>query len=197
MTDELAAIRAEKAFVKLSPAERDQVLAALFETQRQIALEKQYDRYIDRKQRILNRIALKAHLTRILTILDDPVGGFDAMDWLTDHHHRCNMTGAMHELVAFHATAQALLDCAKNPHLEPDVGRQGRGEMQLDADLTRQAFYQLIAVLESVDVRIGATAGKSGGPGARLLVRLIVHAVGFEVGLETVKKLVQQRRRSK
>ena len=40
MTDALAAIRAEKAFVKLSPADRDRVLAALVETRSHIETER-------------------------------------------------------------------------------------------------------------------------------------------------------------
>ena len=35
---------------------------------------------------------------------------------------------------------------------EPDVGRKGRGELQLRTELTRRAFYELIEALESVGV---------------------------------------------
>jgi hypothetical protein len=191
----LAAIRAEKAFAKLPPAERKRVLGALSETQRHIKAERQSDRYIDRDQRIRNRDALKAHLAPTLKILADDVGWFDATDWLTDHHHQGDMTAAMIELRTFRATAQALLKGATA--FKPDVGRQGRGEMQLRTDLTRRAFFALIEALESVGVQVGATAGKRGGPGSRLLALLITHAVRFEVGLETVKDLVQERRRLK
>ena len=79
---------------------------------------------------------------------------------------------------------------------DPDVGRKGRGEMQLRTELLRRAFFELIGSLESVGVRIGATGGK-GGPGSRLLCRLIAYATGSEPDPETVKVLVQQWRRSK
>ena len=81
MTDALAAIRAEKAFLKLSLANRDRMLAALFETQRHIEGMKQQEHYDDRAQRLRNRNALRAHLAPILKILkilkikDKPVGG--------------------------------------------------------------------------------------------------------------------------
>jgi hypothetical protein len=192
VTNALAAIRAEKAFAKLPPADRKRVLAALSETQRHIVLDRQYDRYGDRDWRLRNRNALKTHLSGTLKILDDEVGRFDAIDWLTDHHHQGDMTAGMLELGAFRATAQALLDGAIT--FDPGVGRQGRGELQLRTDLTRRAFFELIEALESVGVRVGATAGKRGGPGSRLLALLITCAVGFEVGLETVKDLVQERR---
>ncbi|HZZ22196.1 MAG TPA: hypothetical protein VFE60_06295, partial [Roseiarcus sp.] len=107
MTDALAAIRAEKAFVKLPPADRDRVLAALSETRRHIEAEQQSDRYIDRTLRLRHRNALKSHLTRTLKILADDVGWFDAMDWLTDHHHQGDMTAAAIELNVFCVTAQA------------------------------------------------------------------------------------------
>lgn len=195
MTDALAAIRAEKAFVKLPAADRKRVLAALLETQRHIKAEQQSDRYIDRTLRVRHRDALKAHLTRTLKVLADDVGWFDAMDWLTDHHHQGDMTAATIELNAFRATAQALLDSAMA--FDPDVGRQGRGELPLRVDLTRRAFYELIETLESVGVSVGATSAKRGGPGSRLLALLITYAVGFKVSPATAKDLVQERRRSK
>jgi hypothetical protein len=189
----LAAIRAEKAFMKLSAVNQRRVLAGLSETQRHITAERRYDRYGDRDLRRRNRNVLKTHLAPTLRVLEDPVGGFDAMDWLTDHHR-----GAVHfaiaELRAFKTTAQRLLEGATA--FDPDVGRKGRGEMPLDAELTRRAFYELIEVLERVDVHVGATGGK-GGPGSRLLALLIAYAVEFEVGVETVKDLVQERRRRK
>jgi hypothetical protein len=198
VTDALVAIRAEKAFAKLPPADRKRVLAALFGTRCHIEAERQSDRqsdrYIDRTLRLRHRNALKAHLSRTLKILDDDVGWFDATDWLTDQHHQGDMTAAMVELRTFHATAQALLKGAMA--FKPDVGRQGRSELQLRADLTRRGFFELIEALESVGVRIGATGGK-GGPGSRLLALLIAYAVEFEVGVETVKDLVQERRRLK
>jgi hypothetical protein len=191
----LAAIRAEKTFAKLSSADRKRVLAALSETQRHIGLERRYDRYGDRGLRLRNRNVMKAHLAPVLRVLDDPVGRFDAIDWLTDRHHQGDMTAAMVELRAFRAAAQTLLEGAVP--FDPAPGRTGRGELQLGTDLTRRAFYALIEALEGVGVSVGATAGKRGGPGSRLLALLITHAVGFEVGLETVKDLVQERRRLK
>ena len=65
----------------------------------------------------------------------------------------------MAELRAFENTARRLLDGAKA--FEPDVGAQGRGELQLRTDLTRRAFYELIEALESVGVRVGATAARA------------------------------------
>jgi hypothetical protein len=79
---------------------------------------------------------------------------------------------------------------------EPDPGRMGRGEPQLRTELLRQAFFELIELLESVGVRIGATGGK-GGPGSRLLCRLIAYTTGTEPDPETVKALVKQRRAAK
>ena len=186
MTDALAAIRAEKAFLKLLPADGERVLAALSETARHIETERAYDRYGDRDLRIRNRDVLKAHLPRILEVLDDPVGGFDAIDWLTDHH-RGDVTAAIAELRAFESTARRLLDGAIA--FEPDVGRKGRGELQLRTELTRRAFYELIEVLESVGVLVRFSLGS----GTRLLTRLVAYAVGFEVGVNTVKALVLQR----
>jgi hypothetical protein len=171
VTEALAAIRAEKAFAKLAPADRKRVLAALSETQRHVKAEQQSDRYIDRVLRLRHRDALKSHLSRTLKVLDHDVGWFDAMDWLTDHHHQGDMTAATIELRAFRATAQALLEGAMA--FDPDVGRQGRDELPLRVDLTRRAFYELVEPLESVGVSVGATAGKTGGPGSRLLARLI------------------------
>jgi hypothetical protein len=194
VTDPLAAIRAEKTFAKLAPADRDRVLAAMFEAQRKIQIERGYDRFIDRTLRLRLRNALKAHLTAALKTLDDPVCGWEAIEWLTDRHLG-NVSAAMLELRAFERTARHLLDGAVA--FEPDVGRKGRGEPQLDTELTRQAFYELIEVLESVGIRIGATGGKRGGPSSRLLALLITHAVGFVISFETVKDLVQERRRSK
>lgn len=194
MTDPLAAIRAEKAFAQLPAVDQARVLAGLFETQRHIKLEQCYDRYGDRDLRLGNRNALKTHLAPILRVLEDPVGGLDAMDWLTDHHQG-DMTAAMAELRVFETTAQRLLEGAIA--FDPDPGRTGRGELQLRTDLTRRAFYALIEVLESVGVRVGATSAKRGGPGSRLLALLIAYAVGFEVSPATVKALEQQRRRSK
>ena len=188
----LAAIRAEKAFTRLSAPDRKRLLAALSETARDIEQERQYDRYIDRPLRIRNRNALKAHLAPTLKILADDVGEWDATDWLTDCHLG-NMSAAMLELKAFEKTAQRLLDGATA--FKPDV----RGELPLRTDLTRRAFYALIEVLQSVGVRVGATGGKSGGPGTRLLALLITHATGVEISFETLKDLIQQRkqRRSK
>jgi integrase len=191
--DALAAIRAERAFARLPQADRDRVLAGLFETQRNIASIRRLDRYGDRVVRRRNRNAMKAHLAPILRVLDDGVAGADALDWLTDHH-RGNVSAAISELQGFEATARRLLAGARA--FEPDVGRKGRGERQLGVELTRQAFFELIELLESVSVRVGATSGK-GGPGSRLLARLITCAVGLEVGVETVKDLVQERRRRK
>jgi hypothetical protein len=191
VTDALVAIRAEKAFAKLPATARTRVLAGLLETQRHIENERRYDRYGDRDLRLRNRDVLKAHLAPILRIIRDDVGGFDAMDWLTDCH-RGDVSAAMVELRAFEDTARRLLDGAMA--FDPDVGRKGRGELQLRTELTRQAFYELIEVLEGVGVRVGATGGK-GGPGSRLLALLIAYAVGFDVGVETVKDLVQQLRR--
>jgi hypothetical protein len=188
--DLLAAISGEKAFLKLSPADRDRVLGALSETARKVELERRYDRYTDRDLRLRNRNALKVHLSGTLKTLADDVGEFDAIDWLTDHH-RGDVTAAMVELRVFEDIAQRLLDGAIA--FDPDVGRTGRGELQLRTELTRQAFFWLIEALESVGVKVGATGGK-GGPGSRLLACLIAYAVGFEVGVETVKDLVQERR---
>jgi hypothetical protein len=151
--------------------------------------------YIDRTLRLRHRNALKAHLTRTLKVLVDDVGWFDAMDWLTDHHHQGDMTAATIELNAFRATAQALLDGAMA--FDPDVARQGRGELPRRVDLTRRAFYELIETLESVGVSVGATSAKRGGPGSRLLALLITYAVGFKVSPATVKDLAQERRGSK
>lgn len=196
--DALAAIRAEKAFLKLSPADGERVLAALSETRSHIETVRRYDRYGDRDLRIRNRNALKVHLAPVLKILkiqkvqDDEfgdigdVGRFDAIDWLTDCH-RGNISLAIHELEAFLATAQRLLDGAIA--FEPDPGRTGRGELQLRTELTRTAFYELIAVFESVSVPVRASLG----PGVRLLTRLIAYAVGFAVSVNTVKALVLQR----
>lgn len=192
--DGLAAIRAEKAFQKLSRVERASLLAALSETKRHIDDERRNDRFIDRALHLRHRDAMKTHLTRILETISDNVGGFTAIDWLTDCHLG-SVSAAMVELRAFHATAERLLKGAMA--FDPDVGREGRGLPQLRAELTRQAFHELLEALEAVDVRIGATGGKRGGPGSRLLALLITHAVGFEVGVETVKALVRQRRRSK
>jgi hypothetical protein len=139
MTDDLVAIRSEKAFIGLSAPDRKRLLAALSETQRHIKAEQQFDRYIDRGQRIRNRDALKAHLAPILKILADDVGGFDVMDWLADCHLG-NMGAAMMELKAFENTAQRFLDGARV--FKPDIGRVGRGELPLRADLTRRAFYE-------------------------------------------------------
>jgi hypothetical protein len=189
------AIRAEKAFAKLSAADRKRLLAALSETARHIEAERQSDRYIDRTLRLRHRNALKAHLSGTMKVLDNDVGWFDAMDWLTDHHHQGNVTAATIELRVFRATAQALLDGAIA--FDPDVGRKGRGELPLRIDLTRRAFYALIETLEGVGVRVGATSAKQGGPGSRLLALLITYAVGFEVSPATVKDLVQERRGSK
>jgi hypothetical protein len=180
--------------LKLSPADRDRVLAAMSEAQRHIETERRNDRYGDRTLRLGNRVVLKTHLTTTLKVLEDDVAAFDAIDCLTDHH-RGDVTAAIAELKAFEDTARRLLRGAMA--FDPDVGRAGRGELQLRTERTRQAFYELIEVLESFGVRIGATAGKRGGPGSRLLALLITHAVGFEVGFETVKELVQERRRSK
>jgi hypothetical protein len=165
----------------------------LGEAARHIKALRQEDRFGDRARRLRNRNVLKAHLAPILRVLDDDVGAFDAIEWLTDHH-RGNVIAAMTELKVFCATGQRLLDGAVN--FEPDPGRTGRGEPQLRTELVRQAFFELIEVLESVGVRVGASSSK-GRPGSRLLVRLIAYAVGFEVGVETVKDLVQRRRRTK
>jgi hypothetical protein len=73
VTDALAAIRKEKAFLKLSLANRDRVLAALFETQRNIESMKRQDRYEDRALRLRNSNALKSHLTTVLKLFGDPV----------------------------------------------------------------------------------------------------------------------------
>jgi hypothetical protein len=194
VTGKLAAICAEKAFRKLSSADRERLLAILSETARHIETERQLDRYIDRSLRLRHRDALTAHLAPILKILADDVGWFDAMDWLTDCHLG-RIDAATIELKAFKSTAQRLLDGAKA--FKPDVGRKGRGELQLRTELTRQAFFELIEALESVGVRVGATGGKGGGPGTRLLALLIASAVGFHVSVETVKALVRRRRRLK
>jgi hypothetical protein len=192
VTDALAAIRAEKAFLKLSAADRERLLASLSEARRSADNEQRYDRYIDRNQRIRNRDALKTHLAPILKILADEVGWFDAMDWLTDYPLG-RIDPAERELKAFENTARRFLDGAKA--FKPDVGRKGRGEKQLRTELTWQAFHALIEALDDVGVRVGATGGERGGPGTRLLALLIAYAVGFAVGVETVKALVRQRRR--
>jgi hypothetical protein len=186
VTDALAAIRAEKAFLKLALADRERLLAVLFEAQRHIKLEQGYDRYGDRDLRISHRNALKTHLAPILRVLKHPVGGFDAMDWLTDHH-RGDFPAAMAELRAFETTAQRLLEGAMA--FDPDPGRTGRGELQLRTDLTRRAFFELIEALESVGLPVRVSLG----PGTRLLTRLVAYAVGFEVSVNTVKALVLQR----
>jgi hypothetical protein len=192
--DALAVIRGEKAFAKLSPADRGRLLAALSETQRHIDAERLYDRYGDRDLRLDNCDALKTHLTATLKVLADDVGAFDAVDWLTGHH-RGDVTAAIVELRVFTHVAKRLLEGAIA--FDPDPSRKGRGELQLRTDLTRRAFYELIEALESVGVRIGATSAKRGGPGSRLLALLIAYAVGFEVSPATVKDLVQKRRSSK
>jgi hypothetical protein len=187
--DELAAIRAEKAFAKLPPADRKRVLAGLFETTRSIEFERRQDRYGDRAPRLRNRDAMKTHLRPILKILDDDVGAFDAADWLVGYHQGY-VFSAMAELKAFRETAQRLL--AGAIEFEPWPFRAG----QLRTELMCRAFYELIETLESVGVHVGATGGK-GGPGSRLLCRLIAYATGSEPDPESVKVLVQQRRRSK
>ena len=48
---------------------------------------------------------------------------------------------------------------------------------------------ELIEVLESVGVLVRFSLGS----GTRLLTRLVAYAVGFEVGVNTVKALVLQR----
>ena len=136
---------------------------------------------------------MKAHLTRILEALDDRVGAFDAMDWLVGHH-RGDISAAMHELQAFRETAQRLLDGAVA--FDPGPGRTGRDEPQLRTELTRQAFFELIEILESVGVPVGATGGRAVqarvcSPASSLM------RSAFEVCLETVKVLVLQRRSSK
>jgi hypothetical protein len=191
--DALAAICAEKAFAKLPNADRDRVLAGLFETKRNVESWRRQDRFGDHKLRVRNRDALKAHLAAILKVLDDEVAAFDAMDWLTDHH-RGDMNAATFELKAFEKTARRLLDSAQA--FKPDPSREGRGEPQLRVELVWQAFFALIELLERVNVRVGATSGK-GGPGSRLLARLIAYAVGFDVSVETVKTLIQKRRGAK
>jgi hypothetical protein len=198
----LAAIRAEKAFRKLPSADRVRVLIGLFETARNIKSIRQLDRYGDPVLRRRKRNAMKAHLASILRVLGDGnvddddydgVGAADAIDWLTDHH-RGDVFAAISELQAFKTTARRLLAGARA--FDPDVGRKGRGEPQLRAELVRLAFYELIELLESVDVKMGATSGK-GGPGSRLLARLIAYAVGFDVSVETLKNLIRERRRVK
>jgi integrase len=189
--DALAAICAEKTFTKLPPADRDRMLAGLFETQRNIENIRQLDRYGDRAVRRRNRNAMKAHLAPILRVFDDGVAGADALDWLTDHHLG-NVGAAISELQGFQATARRLLAGARA--FDPDVGRKGRGERQLRVELVRQAFFELIELVESVGVRVGASSGKGG---SRLLALLIAYAVGFKVGVEAVKDLVQERRRRK
>lgn len=186
MTDPLAAICKEKAFLKLSPAARDRVLAALAETQRHIEGMKQQERYDDRALRLRNRNALKPHLTRILKLFGDPVCSVDAMHWLVDHH-RGYIDAALDELWAFRVTAQRLLDGAVA--FDPGPGRTDRGEPQFRAQLTLQAFFELTETLESVGVPVRASLGAR----TRLLTRLIAYAVGFEVSIHTVKALVLQR----
>jgi hypothetical protein len=193
LDDALAAIRAEKALAKLSPADRDRVLAGLFETKRKIENMRTEDRFGDRALRLRNRNAMRTHLAPILRVLDDDVGAFDAADWLIGHH-RGQVFSAMDELKVFRETGRRLLAGAMD--FDPDPSRAGRGEPQLRAELERQAFFELIELIESAGVRVGATSGK-GGPGSRLLARLIAYAVGFEVGVETVKDLVQERRGAK
>jgi hypothetical protein len=188
----LALIRAEKALAKLPLADQDRVLAGLPKTKHHIERMRQEDRFGDRGLRLRNRKVL-AHLAPILRVLDDDVGWFDAEDWLV-RHHRGDLDSAMYELKAFCETGQRLL--AGSRDFDPGPSRAGRGEPQLRVELVRQAFFELIELVESVGVRVGATGGK-GGPGSRLLVRLISYAVGFDVGAETVKDLVQKRRQRK
>jgi hypothetical protein len=186
VTDPLAAIRKEKAFLKLSPVNRERVLAALFKIQRHIEGMKQQDRYDDRALRLRNRKALKSHLTTVLKLFGDPVCAVDATDWLVGHH-RGSVDGAMYELWAFRDTAQRLLDGAVA--FDPGFGRTGRGELRLRTELTLQAFFELIETFESVGVPVRASLGAR----TRLLTRLIAYAVGFEVSIHTVKALVLQR----
>lgn len=178
----LAAIRAEKAFVKLSPDNREHVLAGLFETARRIESDREIDRYSDRTLRLRNRDVIKTHLPPILKVLDDPVGLSDALhDWLFGEG---NLDGSSNRLKAFRTIGRQLL--AGVIKFKPEPGRRGRGEEQLRTELTRQAFFELIEILESVGVQVGATGGK-GGPTSRLLCRLIGYATGRDPDPETVK----------
>jgi glutathione S-transferase len=186
VTDALAAIRKEKAFLKLSPAARDRVLHALFETQRHIEGMKQQERYDDRALRLRNRNALKSHLSTVLKLFGDPVCAVDATDWLVGHH-RGYLDAASSELWAFRVTAQRLLDGAKA--FEPWPSRSGRAELPFRAELTQQAFCELTEVFESVGVPVRASLGAR----TVLLTRLIAYAVGFEVSVHTVKAIVLHR----
>ena len=131
-----------------------------------------------------------------MKILEYEVAAFDAADWLVGYH-RGYVFSAMDELKAFHATARRLLDGA----FEPDSGRKERGEPRLNTELQWQAFCKLLELLEGVGVRVGKTGkfgrttGEGGGPGSRLLSKLITYAVGFDVSVGAVKALMLRLRK--
>jgi hypothetical protein len=190
--DLLTEILCDKTFAALDSNERARMLARLEEIKSRIEDRRGGLCWDDRALHLAKHKALTSGIAAALAILEDEgVGAFDALDRLTDQHEG-GVSTAMRELRAFRATCHRLLDGAKDfePQLESRCGRPG--ELQLRVELKKLAFYELIELVESVGIFVSRTSRK-GGPGSRLLVKLMAYATGLPVSIAKVKALIGRR----
>jgi hypothetical protein len=159
-----AAMLAAIGDVMLSEPAKAKLLDGLWGIHVSSEAERRMERFSDRKARLRNRDALKSTLSRALEVLSDEVAFFDVWDGFPGE-----IFAAAKEIENIMAGMRRILDVAEA--FNPIPSRKGRGEEQFRTYIARQQDFQLVELLESVDLRVGATGG-NGGPGSRLMARL-------------------------
>jgi hypothetical protein len=184
----LGAIGDEEGFAHLSDR---RFLDELFAVIEEIVYRRRSERLHNRARRLRGRDTLVRALARTLEVLNDAGVAFDAACSLTYHYHD-DFEGGLDELRTFQAASRRLLTAAKA--IEPAPSRASRGEEQFRTHIARQEEFLLISLLERYGIRVGATGGE-GGPGSRLLARLLrLTGAGYKPTPDTVKRRVRRAR---